>query len=247
MNDSSDKNPTHYDDLIRELNELKRFIEQGDDDGDNAPGNNKLSDASGDDDDPVIAGSHANAGPAHPHPSDSVATNSMVDDETIDEPEIDSDPDIVDTDSSDADEFPTLNEVVRRPQSNDEFQLDLLSPTQSIESTKPSPDKPTSQEAVADPPIADKDSATENTVAGLQHPATTDNTIVDDNQPATQDDVAEGEGDDEILEFVLDLSERIMGTIEDRLLERSGELIPDDLRDELRESIGDILYEWCER
>ena len=60
-------------------------------------------------------------------------------------------------------------------------------------------------------------------------------------------DNASSESDDEVLMFVLDLSDKILNTIEDKLLEQSGELLPGEIRDELRDSIGDILYEWCER
>jgi hypothetical protein len=52
---------------------------------------------------------------------------------------------------------------------------------------------------------------------------------------------------EELTRFVYDLSERILDLFEDKLTERSVEILPLYLRDELKHDVADILYEWCEQ
>lgn len=230
MNDTDDDNP-HYDDLIRELRALKRFID----------GNG------GEEADAVEDGSshHASAGDNEP----------VAPGERHDEP-LDA--------SSDADELPTLREAVRRPRRRDELQLDLLSLGGGGDAEdKAEPDRETDLASVgvaparepAPEPAPEPDHAPAD--AGTADPGTDPRPQVEaaaveaeDTGPASPDDDTRGPGladEDTVLAFVLDLSDRILDTIEDRLIERSGERLPDDLRDDLRTAIGDILYEWCER
>ncbi len=219
MTANDDDNP-HYDDLIRELRELKRFIESN---GDNAVSS------------PAPAGVESRPDKSRRGGTDAARPATTAD-----------------TGSDRDDEPPTLREAVRRPAGRDEMQLDLLSVSRfeadetaaeaAGADAAPGVDQPTRADADAEMPAprsAARDARSAPTGAALVPPTEDE----DEDDDIDIDDAA----DDEVVRFVLDLSDRILGTIEDKLLEHSGELLPGELRGELREAIGDILYEWCER
>lgn len=226
MNDTEDDNP-HYDDLISELRALKRFIDGNGDEEADAVDDESPREAPIGDNETVVA----------------VSGN----DNPIEAP-------------GDADELPTLREAVRRPRRRDELQLDLLSLGASGDSEdEAEPDRETGlaspePEPAPEPAPEPDDEAADGVTARRgtdpwSHVETAE-AATGDAVPASRDvDPQESEqsDDDTVLAFVLDLSDRILDTIEDHLIERSGERLPDDLRDDLRTAIGDILYQWCER
>jgi hypothetical protein len=209
LTDFDDNEKSDYNELIRELRELKKFIEDGEsdfeDDAESLP--------------------NEDSGPAKPPGAESGerATRESKGDADSAVPRI----------PSEDDEPPTLREAIHRPERSDEMQLDLLS-------VKPSSD-PAAGEGTAE------DTAPPLPTAVSRSPARGPDAEpgADATEPDGKD--VSADTDDEVLMFVLDLSDRILNAIEDRLLERNGEILPGDLRDELRDSIGDILYEWCER
>lgn len=214
MTANDDDNP-HYDDLIRELRELKKFIESN--------GDNVIA--------PTARAATAAPDPARPRDGEPARTAKKAA-----------------TPADADDEPPTLREAVRRPPGRDEMQLDLLSVSRfeaheaddvddasAIESTRR--DAPAASDTDSRPPHAPDKVAPATTAESARAPSVDRADDGDPDEPV----------DDEVVRFVLDLSDRILGTIEDKLLEHSGELLPGEVRGELREAIGDILYEWCER
>ena len=192
----SDDHP-RYDDLIRELHELKRFIETH---GEYSPAQNLPGSTS----EPQVMSN--TPGPV----TSAVAAPSPPVDNTEDAP-------------------PVLRQVVRRNPPDDAGQLDLLAATAGTRESAAQHQNPI-EAPRSESGLDEQDSLDFQTA-----------------QTTVDRSVARVTGDDEVLEFVYDLADRILATIEDKLLERSGELLADDLRGELRESIGDMLYEWCER
>jgi hypothetical protein len=187
-----------YDDLIRELHELKRFIEAQ---GEYSPSR-----------DPEAAASRERILPK----TEGMATTGSVPPPPVDDAE---------------DAPPVLRQVIRRNPPEDTGQLDLLSVTSGNRDSVTASQRPAN---VPQPGSGhgDKERVDLETTGRAS---------------TVESSAAQETGDEEVLEFVYDLADRILATLEDKLLERSGELLPDDLRGELRESIGDMLYEWCER
>ncbi len=247
MTKNDDDNP-HYDELIRELRELKKFIESnGEGEGiRRAPAidANAESPAAVE---PVDG--RGERDPTPPLPADEAPQDEAPQDEA---PQDEAPQDEAPQD----DEPPTLREAVRRPARRDEMQLDLLSISRAdhdshVETAGDTEDDFEADPAVDEhaddvPPIVSAPVAGEVNDMGLAARASEDDDTGDDDGDFGAR--RENPGDDEaVIQFVLDLSDRILDTIEDKLLERSGELLPAEVRGELREAIGDILYEWCER
>ncbi len=252
MTANDDENP-HYDDLIRELRELKRFIEGNGEAATPAkeraarpspsPSSRQAQRPAPDDVDPAPATPGSDPGPVAGTRQQAEETGTTG-------------PATVDAD----DGPPTLREAVHRPGRRDELQLDLLSvsrPEDLVTDDDDAPgdedDKALHQDSETPAPIASapvagavvdlagEDDEDEEDDGDSDHPSAAHALDEED------DDTPPGDDDEEVVRFVLDLSDRILDAIEDKLLEHSGELLPAEVRGELREAVGDILYEWCER
>ncbi len=197
----NNENP-HYDDLVRELRELKQFIEDtGDRKTHPSPGNHD---------------SKENLAGTSPGVSDA---NNKEEEESIPTPIAPVDQPISD------DEPPRLNEVVHRPDGTGNGQLDLLAMTsEEIDST--------------DDTDADTNTEQHTRPSWTEPPEPLD----DSTTPFVVSNASE-----EVTRFVYDLSDRVVNTLEDKLTERSGEILPDDLREEIKNAVAEILYEWCEQ
>jgi hypothetical protein len=217
------ENP-HYDDLIRELRELKQFIEGN---GDVGERDKPLTPAL--DREVSRAADARSTSPKTRQPARVAARENTPDPHDV---PVDDGP-------------PTLREAVRRPRKDENtLQLDLLSLGSRDEVAG-------GHTAPRDADDLDADASAPSRAQASASPVETVEAV--DEAPAqsvpqpSADADDEEEVDDEVLRFVLDLSDRILNAIEDRLVDYNGEVLPRELRDELHETIGEILYEWCER
>ena len=258
MSDSKSKK-NEYEDLVNELRDLQQFIDDID-----SPASATSSITNSDDVDPAITSVPTNE-LLEEHES---AEESLTDNEQsalVVEPSI---PDVQNKQKppadNDVDDLPLLNVVISRKEAMKDIQLDLLSTVETSHPIEPS-------ENVA----SDTDSSTNHQVAGnsTQSNASTEASDIDDDignlhstvesEPPTLQpgsigqvetenskittEVIEERSSEEITRFVYDLSERILDVFEDKLTERNGEILPLDLRDELKHEVADILYEWCDQ
>lgn len=141
--------------------------------------------------------------------------------------------------SAQSDGLPRLDDVIVRTE-RVKHQMDLLSDAipQTQSATTVNSSQPTS--------IIEEDARTPTPVItpSEQMAPNTDNTPPASSAVESKD-ADEQEGDDaNLTEFVYDLADRIIQSLDDKLMSRTGEELPDDLRREFRETVADILYEW---
>ncbi|MFT5111235.1 MAG: hypothetical protein ACI8P9_000547 [Parasphingorhabdus sp.] len=205
MNDKMTLDHPELDNLIEELRELKRFIE---------------------DDAAVIPDLLRNRSDTKFDNSKDESKDNLI--ETIRQSK-----------SAQSDGLPRLDDVIVRTE-RVKHQMDLLSDAipQTQSATTVNSSQPTS--------IIEEDARTPTPVItpSEQMAPNTDNTPPASSAVESKD-ADEQEGDDaNLTEFVYDLADRIIQSLDDKLMSRTGEELPDDLRREFRETVADILYEW---
>jgi len=250
LSNSKTSNP-NYDELIIELRELKQFIDKIDGQTvvNEKPESLSTFDKTPSLDEPLEGVSDSeeneltdlNDDPAEHHSAHqevmSVATEigSQEDNET--------------------DDLPLLNVVVSRKDAMKEIQLDLLESTsttaETIDSFANESDEPKTGAIDANSHGEYTDETLESDFASSSYVTTED--LPAAQNPSLQLPTLQPGGDseerstEELTRFVYGLSERILDLFEDKLTERNGEILPLDLRDELKHDVADILYEWCEQ
>jgi hypothetical protein len=205
VNDKMTLDHPELDNLIEELRELKRFIE---------------------DDAAVIPDLLRNRSDTKFDNSKDESKDNLI--ETIRQSK-----------SAQSDGLPRLDDVIVRTE-RVKHQMDLLSDAipQTQSATTVNSSQPTS--------IIEEDARTPTPVItpSEQMAPNTDNTPPASSAVESKD-ADEQEGDDaNLTEFVYDLADRIIQSLDDKLMSRTGEELPDDLRREFRETVADILYEW---
>ena len=247
MNQSGHDDQSDFDDLIRELRELKRFIDEID------PGESDATEITTRDyrvestdiqmpdiaDEAIAASDPATAEDDFDEPTEATP------------PPIPSD-----------DDLPLLNQVVHRPGS--EAQMDLLSmsvstPAASSSAATPSDmdaDDEVDTEELLDTYLGDamsrqssgdsRDKLPGAGTANVRDQADSADFAPPDDDDVDNEPVSAAMSEEELDLFVLDLSDRIVDIVDDRLTEHNGEILPRNLREDIKHRVADILYEWCE-